>query len=127
MAAPIRSAAISRAQALGGVAAAAAGAIKAYANQNSLGVGVPRSSPGYPMATVAFWGSDKHDGWYADAQYGSSTGRQHPRWVGDQWVTGVHGQGPRAINDAVADNADGFVNRWATEMDALLAKAFPNK
>lgn len=85
-----------------------------------------------PDANAAFWGAKKRTGWNAysylrkNAKAHTSVratgkvpgpsagnavryrrapkGRQHPPWVGNSWQAGVKGQGPYALNDAIADN-----------------------
>ena len=57
------------------------------------------------LSAAAFWGAKKRTGWYADPRYRKSK-RQHPIWVGNSWQAGVKGQGPYALNDAIADNRD---------------------
>lgn len=95
-----RGAALSRAEAsgMGGVQAAAASAIKGKANQREARVGVAPSGR-VPFANVAFWGAKKHTGWYAHVH---SDRPQHPEWVGNSWDVAVAGQGPYAINTALA-------------------------
>ena len=57
------------------------------------------------LSAAAFWGAKKRTGWYADPRYRKSK-RQHPIWVGNSWQAGAKGQGPYALNDAIADNRD---------------------
>lgn len=105
---------------MGGVQAKAAGAIKSYATQTQASVGVTS-----PIADVAFWGAKRHTGWYAHIH--SPGGRpQHPVWVGTSWEAGVHGQGPYAINDALADEADTIEDRYMRMIEDLASKAFPD-
>jgi hypothetical protein len=106
----------------GGVQGRAAGAIKGYAGQLQASVGFTAGGR-YPMAAVAFWGAKRHTGWYAHI---NSSVPQHSKWVGNSWDPGVHGQGPYVINDAVADAADGLVERYGAFIDGLAAKAFPD-
>jgi hypothetical protein len=107
---------------MGGVRAKTAGAIKGYATQLQASVGF---APGgrYPAASVAFWGAKRHTGWYAHI---NSSVPQHPKWVGNSWEPGVHGQGPYAINDAVADAAHDLADRYGRFVDDLTARAFPD-
>jgi hypothetical protein len=106
---------------MGGVTAKAAGSIRAYATQQQASIGV--SSGGIPA--VAFWGALKRTGWYAHIH--SPGGRpQHPKWVGTSWEPGQRGQGPYAINDALAEVADTIEERYAEMITDLAARAFPD-
>lgn len=108
---------------MGGVQAKAAGAIKGYATAVQASIGFPGKTARYPMAPVAFWGARKHTGWYAHI---NSNAQQHPDWVGNSWMPGSRGQGPYAINDAVADLADELPDRYGEMVERLAAKAFPD-
>lgn len=113
-----------KARAMGGVQEKFAGAIRGYANQRSARVGVntgPRSGAG-----PAFWGAKRHTGWYAKGRYHDST-PQHPPWVGNSWDAAVHGQGPYAINAALADHLDDVVDEFAEMVDDLTHRAFPER
>lgn len=106
---------------MGGVTAKASGAIRAYATRQQASIGVP--SGGIPA--VAFWGALKRTGWYAHIH--SPGGRpQHPKWVGNSWEAAERGQGPYAINDALADAADTIEERYAQMIMELAARAFPD-
>ena len=113
-----------RASSMGGVQAKAAAAIKGYATGTSMAVGVAAGGR-YPMANAAFWGEKAHSGWYAAARYQTSSGQQHPEWVGNSWSAGVAGQGPYAINDAIAAGADLAVDEWGNAIDGLILRSFP--
>lgn len=91
-------AALSRgvASGMGGVQAHFAGRIRGTASQREA-----RVSVGGGGANVAFWGAKKRTGWYAPGRYHNST-RQHPTWVGNSWEVAEAGQGPYAINPALA-------------------------
>lgn len=119
----IASDARSRASAMGGVRGRAAGAITGYATAAQASVGFLAASSRYPMASVAFWGAKKHTGWYAHI---NSNVPQHPRWVGNTWEPGVRSQGPYAINDAVAVEADRIVDRYWVWLEQLARQAFPD-
>ena len=98
-----------RASGLGGVWARHAAAIK-------------------PRATATFGGSNQRSGWYANtAHAGSSGARQHPPWVGNTWQPGVAGQGPYAINDALAAYGPQLLEEWAHGIDEVTARAFPGR
>lgn len=106
---------------MGGVHAKAAGLIKGYASGTQASVGVPSGIGG-----AAEWGTLRHTGWYAAARYRASSGRQHPPWVGSSWEPGVAGQGPYAINSALAGDLDQVVEAFMHAIDDLTANAFPN-
>jgi len=78
-----------------------AGKITMRSNRDGLILGIRDPK----MSAAAFWGAKRRTGWYADSRYRKST-RQHPIWVGNGWQAGVKGQGPYALNDAIADNRD---------------------
>lgn len=114
-----------KAQALGGIHAKAAGAIKGYATQANARVGV-NAGRSYPFANAAFWGMKAPSGWYAKPQYWGSGTPQHPPWVGNTWDVAVHGQGPYAINAALADHLDDIEDAYLDAVDAVTRRAFPD-
>lgn len=57
-----------------------------------------------PGAAATFMGTPQRTGWYALPRYANSSGQQHPTWVGNRWDVAKRGQGPYAINDALADH-----------------------
>lgn len=78
------------------------------------------------MANVAFWGAKKRTGWYAARRYAHST-RQHPSWVGNTWEAAVAGQGPYAINAALAAELQRFLGLYGQMIDDLAHRAFPER
>lgn len=108
---------------MGGVHAKAAPAIKGYGTATEASIGFPAKSARYPYASVAFWGAKKHTGWY---RHINSDEPQHPEWVGNSWDAGRRGEGPYAINDAVAQVADDVADRYGELIERLTAQAFPN-
>jgi hypothetical protein len=118
----VAEAARGRASGMGGVQAKAAGAIKGYATAVQASAGFPSGG----VAGAAFWGTLRHTGWYAARRYSASSRRQHPIWVGNSWEPGVAGQGPYAINDAIASDIDGIVDKFDAAIDDLVARAFPD-
>lgn len=119
-----------RATSLGGVWARNAAAIKPRATAT---FGAVRISPSRAKnsktrgATAAFWGSNQRSGWYANAAHAGSTARQHPPWVGNTWQAGVAGQGPYAINDALAAYGPQLLEEWAQGIDEVTRRAFPTR
>ncbi len=122
--------AMGRALSMGGVWARNASAIKPRATARFGSVQVKPSrarSSRTAGAKSAFWGSNKRTGWYAADRFASSTGRQHPPWVGNTWAAGVRGQGPYAINDALADYGPELLEDWGDAIEELTRRAFPDR
>ena len=121
-----KGAAYSRAAArgMGGVQAKAASAIGEKHTPARASVAVLPSRYLDPMANVAFWGAKKRTGWYAKGRYGLNT-RQHPVWIGNSWEVAVHGQGPYAINDALATHREELLDQYVIEIDRIAHEAFP--
>jgi hypothetical protein len=106
---------------MGGVQAKAAGDIRGYARADQASVGFPSGG----IAGAAFWGTLRHTGWYAAARYANSP-PQHPEWVGNSWEPGERGQGPYAINDALADMLPDLDDRYLDMIEDLAHAAFPD-
>lgn len=51
--------------------------------------------------------------------------RNNPPWVGNNWPVGVRGQGPRGVNDALADGQERFLGEIEAAAMATLKRAFP--
>lgn len=109
------------ARGMGGVQAKAAAAIKGYANQREARIGVSAGKT-YPMANVAFWGAKRHTGWYA----GIAGPAQHPPWVGNSWDVAVVGEGPYAINPALAAYLPELMEMVGDRLEQLARAAFPD-
>ena len=113
---------------MGGVQAKAAGAIRGSGNARNAKVGVKPSKSarsGTAMANVAFWGAQKRTGWYAKKN--SPQGKQqHPDWVDSNWDPAVAGQGPYAINTALARHMDDIQDAYMAALDRLASAAFPD-
>lgn len=120
-----RGAAVSQARArgMGGIFAEAASAIVGKGNQRDARVGVSQTKTN-PMANVAFWGAKRRTGWYARQRRDGN--RQHPPWVGNTWEPAVAGQGPYAINDALAAQLPDILDQYGRMIDRLAAKAYPD-
>lgn len=97
-----------------------AGAIKASGTATGAALTVTQSGR-YPYANVAFWGKIKRTGWYA----GGHGAAQSLPWVGANWDVGVNGQGPYALNDAVADELPKTMVAYDRMLTDLLHRAFP--
>ncbi len=112
-----------KARSMGGVQRKAASTIKGRGDQRSAKITI---SGMRGLGNVAFWGAKKHTGWYAAPQYRGSPA-QHPRWVGSSWDVAVRGEGPYAINDALAENLDDILDQYWNMLGILTAKAFPER
>lgn len=110
---------------MGGVQAKAARAIGGTATAREARVSVS-SGARTPYANAAFWGAKRRTGWYAAERYATSAGRQHPPWVGNSWDAAVRGQGPYAINAALADHVDEILDYYSAAIDDLTRRAFPS-
>lgn len=111
----------SQASGMGGIQAKAAGSIRGYATPVQASIGFPSGG----VAGAAFWGTLRRTGWYAAARYAGGPPNT-PRWVGASWEPGVAGQGPYAINDALAAFLPELDERYLTMIEDLASKAFPN-
>jgi hypothetical protein len=114
--------AAAKASSLGGVHAKAAPKIKGHATASEASVGVPSGG----AASVGVWGAKRHTGWYAKPQYADSP-PQHPKWVGNSWEPGVAGQGPYAINSAIAAELPFIEQAFGAAIDDVTARAFPDR
>lgn len=73
------------------------------------------------VANAAFWGAHKRTGW----NDGNGPANQ-PAWVGASWQVGVAGQGPYAINPAIADHMDEIIEMYGDGIDDITSRAFPD-
>lgn len=78
------------------------------------------------FAAAAFWGAKKRSGWFAASKYASSAAKQFSPWVGDSWSVAVAGEGPYAINPALAEHMDDILEFFELVIDRVTAKAFPD-
>lgn len=51
--------------------------------------------------------------------------RQHPAWVGNDWTVATRGQGPRGVNDALADNVDEIGELYLDMTMDVIVRAMP--
>lgn len=125
---------------MGSVFAKASGSIRSYATQNQASIGFNQGG----IANVAFWGTKRRSGWYNWRRYlsnsqegvasregwvaGSHGIKQHPPWIGSDWDVGVEGQGPYAINDAIARGREYLDDIYLDEIGTLAhtTGAFPD-
>lgn len=98
-----------KAQGLGGVIAKAGPSIKAQAEQRAAKVSF--GSAKFPFAGGAFMGSIAYS--------------QFRPWVGNTWRVGERGEGPYAINEAIADKEDELVEAVDDNLGRLAGRAFP--
>lgn len=87
-----------------------AGAIRPKATTTRAGVAFGRTGA-FKASGVAFWGTNKRLGWFADPKYAAytSTDQKLPPWVGNTWQAAVAGQGPHSVNDALAAHVPHYV------------------
>ncbi len=105
----------------------AAAGVRANATQRAanvrVGGRVPTSTT--PMSALApVFGTRGRTGWFAAPRY--RTGANNPPWIGNNWDPGVRGQGPRGINDALADGTEQILDEFEKAAWATLARAFPD-
>lgn len=102
----------SRARSAGGVLGKAevVASIKAQAEQRAAKISWGAAAA--PMAAGAIMGA---------VQYA-----QFEPWVGAAWTPGVAGEGPRAINDAIASTRPRIEEAILDELDRLASRAFPD-
>jgi hypothetical protein len=108
-----------RAVALGPRGAKAAAGIQASSNQIGIRIRVANTSRS-PATLATIWGAKKRTGWYSRGRYRDSDGEQHPEWVGSDWEVGEPGQGPYAVNPAIAAKRDEAIEMWAESIDRLM-------
>lgn len=114
--------------------AAMAGAIQARSTDLVARLAISRAKK-WGAAGPAFWGQKRRFGWYGgwykkqlDPQRaaGFAGGRpQGPAWVGASWQPGVAGEGPYAINDALAAHVEEIGVLYSVGYEAALRAAFP--
>lgn len=105
------------ARAMGGPQRHFADAIKGYGSAAAARIRIADE-----RANAAFWGAKQRTGWNA----GNRTANQ-PDWVGASWDVAVRGQGPIAINDAIADKADEYAAAYADGFIEISGRAFPDR
>lgn len=96
-----------------------AGAIKPKSSPTRAGVQFARTGA-YKASGVAFWGSNRPIGWYANKPGATAIKQRLPVWVGNTWTAATRGEGPHRVNDALAARS-GF---YADELgDAIMRAA----
>lgn len=105
----------STAASMGGPYRHFAGSISGRATQTAARIQIE------PTANATFWGAKKRTGWNARNQ---RSRQQHPDWIGAGWGVGVTGQGPYAINDAIARRHTEIDAMYRRVIDEILAGAF---
>lgn len=106
----------------------------------SLSARVSVGGQAVPGAVAAVWGHRGPTGWYGGWRNGAVDEQRrrgyartavfrpnNPFWIGNNWTVGVKGQGPRGINEALADHIDDLRGEVAVEVDRIAARAFPNR
>lgn len=113
----------------------AARAVRGSSTSTSARISVGgRSVPG---ALAAVWGTKGPTGWYAGWRNGQMDERRRfgyrgaararpnqPAWVGNSWQMATRGQGPRGLNDALADNQGELLDMFAAEAESVMGRAF---
>jgi hypothetical protein len=102
--------------AMGGPQKHFAAAIKGYGSAASARIGIRDE-----RAFGAFWGAKQRTGWNA----GNQTPNQ-PEWVGNSWDAAVHGQGPYAINEALATRIRQLEALYINGIEDITRRAFPD-
>ena len=104
----------SEAASLGGPARHFADAVRGYGSAPAARVGLSSAGKGQRNygARGAFWGSKQF-------------ARFEP-WVGNTYEVGVRGEGPYALNDAIADHLDDVIETYSEGIDRLMRRAFPD-
>jgi hypothetical protein len=115
----------SEARAMGGVQSRAAAAIKGKGSQVEALIYISPSGR-TAMANVAFWGAKRQTGWYGAFRYRDSATPQHDTWVGNTWDVAVRGQGPYAINWALAKRLPEIDRIYAEMVERVFRDAFPD-
>lgn len=105
---------------MGGVQRKAADGIRGIGNMREARIGVSGG-----ISNAAFWGAKKRTGWYANPRYRVSGAPNLPQWVGNSWEPAVAGQGPYAINDALAAYMPRLMDEYADMIEKLSKAAFP--
>lgn len=105
---------------MGGVQRKAADGIRGVGNMRDARVGVSGG-----ISNAAFWGAKRRTGWYANPRYRVSGAPNLPAWVGNSWEPAVAGQGPYAINPALAEYMPRLLDNYGDMIDALAKAAFP--
>lgn len=103
--------------AMGGVQAHAAEVIKSGKTERGLRINVSATSA-HPEGLAAFWGAKQATGWNAGGDKPNL-----PDWVGIAWKVGTAGEGPYAVNDAIAAKRDDVVKSWAQAVEDLAREA----
>lgn len=107
----------------GGQYAKAKTAIRGSSDANSASLRVSRSGR-IPFAQGTFWGALSRFGWYAQAKYAASQGRQFEEWVGSNWTAGRVGEGPYVLNYTVAEELPQIIEEFGQAVDEMFGDAF---
>lgn len=79
-----------------------------------------------PFANFAFWGGKRRSGWFADPVRYSGYASPFKPWVGNTWEAAVVGEGPYAINPALAKHMDDILDTYWDLLDRISHRAFPD-
>lgn len=104
---------------MGGLQAKAASRIKGRGTTTAARIAISKTKT-TQFANTAFWGQKKRSGWYAWGRFSDSPAPQHAPWVGNNWDVAVKGQGPYAINDALAENIEAILDVYREKLQQVL-------
>lgn len=74
-----------------------------------------RNLASVPFGIGAFMGAEGQFGWYGRSRYNSSTGKQFPEWVGNNWRL-EDGIGPYVIADVIKEGHADILEAFLDEM-----------
>lgn len=98
--------------------AAVAGKVRAGTSTAGARLTVPTGRP-----AAAVWGTKGPTGWLA-RQKGTEL-RNNPVWIGNSWTVATTGEGPRGVNDGLAEATDEIIAKVAEVHMEAISKAFP--
>lgn len=99
--------------------AAVAGRLRGTGSTTGARISVPRGRP-----AAAVYGTEKRTGWLGNARHRTTTARNNPPWVGSTWRVATKGEGPRGVNDALADGQDKIVKEFEKAATETINRAF---
>lgn len=105
--------------------ARASRAISGTSSAESAAIG-SRATNAVPEALATIWGTNRRTGWFADPKFDTATGQQHPTHVGNSWKPATRGQGPRGLNDALANNQEAIEQMFVDEALEVVARELPS-
>lgn len=98
--------------------AAVAGRIRATANTGAARLSVPLG-----RTAAAVYGTNRPTGWLGNKRHEGTTARNNPAHIGNAWTVATRGEGPRGINDGLADARDEITDAFEDAAGDLIARA----